>query len=95
VRIDNSWKRGRVTRITEEEEAETCIEVFLVDSGLTEAAVRAEDVVPLPDQFITRLPFQVQRVKRGTAWTQLLGGSGQPLRPAVLWIRIQEGKNEP
>jgi hypothetical protein len=60
VRIDNSWRRGRVTRITEEE-AETCIEVFLVDSGLTEGAVRAEDMVPLPDQFITRLPFQVER----------------------------------
>jgi hypothetical protein len=60
VRIDNSWKRGRVTRITEEE-AETCIEVFMVDSGLTEAAARPEDLVPLPDQFITRLPFQVQR----------------------------------
>jgi hypothetical protein len=66
VRVDNSWKRGRVTRITEEEEEDaqqTSIEVFLVDSGLTEAAVRPEDLVPLPDQLITRLPFQVQRVR--------------------------------
>ncbi len=63
MRIDNSWKRGRVTRIREEEEEETCIEVFLVDSGLIEAGVRAEDLVPLPDQFITRLPFQVERVR--------------------------------
>jgi hypothetical protein len=62
VRIDNSWKRGRVARIREEETAQqTSIEVFLVDSGLTEAAVRPEDMVPLPDQFITRLPFQVER----------------------------------
>ncbi len=77
MRIDNSWKRGRVTRITEEEEEEeeTFIEVFLVDSGLTEVGVRPEDLVPLPDQFITRLPFQVERVGSGSARTHLLDGA--------------------
>ncbi len=102
VRIDNSWKRGRVTRITEEEE--TSIEVFLLDSGLTEAAVRPEDLVPLPDQFITRLPFQVERVRSGSACMHLLDdGSGMRtaiaasslVDPDPIRIRIQEGKNDP
>ena len=53
VETEEGWRRGRVEAFQEKE----TMKVFLVDYGISEVA-KAEALIPLPDHFRQRLPFQ-------------------------------------
>ncbi|CAG0884394.1 unnamed protein product [Darwinula stevensoni] len=79
---EGRWYRGRVREM-----AEDICHVFMVDFG-SPASCPLEDVVPLPSNFVTRLPAQA--IECQLAHVEVKDGRDEDARD-LLWSMAQEG----